>query len=287
MSIPGGYELIQEYTRRFGLDQDLFSQYLNYLRNLFQGDLGYSIAFFPMKVWDITQNALPWTIMLLVTTTIMSWVAGNLLGTFIGWHRGGKADKVITWTALSLSRIPYYFTALILVFVLAYKIPIFPPLGAYSIGKVPSLSVDFIIDAISHAILPALSILTVAVGGWMISMRSMIVNILGEDYLLLAEAKGLKKNTIMMKYAFRNALLPQITGLAMSLGFIVNGALLMESIFKYPGMGTLFINALNRQDYNLMQGVFLITTLSVLAANLLIDLIYPLVDPRITFRREE
>ena len=284
--IPRGEELVEIYKRRFGLEGDLFTQYIRYLQRLLQGDLGFSIMAFPMTVQEIIFRALPWTIGLLSIATVLSWVLGNLLGAFLGWVRGGKAAAFITYLALGLNQVPYYFLALVLVFLFAYMIPIFPSQGAFAIGRVPSISIEFVIDVIYHSTLPALSIIIVSLGGWMITMRSMIIEVLGEDYLLLAEAKGLSKNVILMKYAFRNALLPQVTGLAMSLGFIVNGALLTETIFNYPGIGTLFIDALNSSDYNIMQGVFLITTLSVLIANLLIDLLYPLLDPRISYRRE-
>ncbi|RLF07663.1 MAG: ABC transporter permease, partial [Thermoprotei archaeon] len=171
--IPGGEDLVEIYKRRFGLEGDLFTQYIRYLQRLLQGDLGFSIMAFPMTVQEIIFRALPWTIGLLSIATVLSWVLGNLLGAFLGWVRGGKAAAFITYLALGLNQVPYYFLALVLVFLFAYMIPIFPSQGAFAIGRVPSISIEFVIDVIYHSTLPALSIIIVSLGGWMITMRSM------------------------------------------------------------------------------------------------------------------
>ena len=283
-TIPGGEDLVKIYRQRFGLDGDLFTQFVNYFARLLQGDLGFSIMAFPSTVQELVGKAIPWTIGLLSVTVLLSWGLGNLLGAFIGWRRGSKVDAALTSVCLFLSQIPYYFFALILIFLFAYMLPIFPAKGAYGYTKIMSFSLDFAIDVLYHSILPSLSILVVSLGGWMITMRSMIVGVLGEDYLKLAEAKGLKKNKILMGYALRNALLPQVTGLAMSLGFIVSGAMLTEIIFAYPGVGALMYDALGRLDYPLLQGILLIIIGAVLSANLLIDFLYPLVDPRVGYK---
>ena len=278
-------EIIESYKRRFGLDKDLFTQYIMYLQNLMRGDLGPSLMAFPMTVQQLIMNALPWTIGLLSVSTIVGWLLGVLLGTFISMKRETKINSIIVCAFLGLSQIPYYLLALLLIFALVYVIPLFPASGGYSPYVKPGFNISFIGDVIYHSILPALSLILISLGGWMIEMRGVVTNVLGEDYILFAEAKGLKKNIITLKYVFRNALLPEVTGLAMSLGYVMSGALLLEMIFAYPGVGRLYMNALNRLDYNVMQGVFLIVTLAVLTATLIIDLIYPLIDPRIGYEK--
>ena len=281
--VEGGKEIIEYYVKEFGLDKDIFTQYVCYLKQLLSGDLGPSIMAYPTPVQDLLAKVIPWSIGLLLTTTILSWIIGNVLGVFVGWSKKRRLNGIITVVSLGFSVIPYYILALILVFLFAYEIRIFPTGGGYAININPSLTLEFIASVLYHSLLPALSILLVAVGGWLISMRSLIVSILGEDYLLFAEAKGLKKNVIMMRYAFRNALLPQVTGLALSLGGIVSGALLTEQIFAYPGVGTLFFDAFRYRDYNVMQAVLLFATLGTLGAAFIIDILYPLIDPRICY----
>jgi len=282
-SVPGGEEITKMYIREFGLDKDYFTQYICYLRELLRGNFGLSIMAYPDPVQKLIARALPWTISLLLTTTIISWVLGNILGAFIGWSGNKTLNSTLMVFSLILNRIPYYILGLILVFIFAYYWPILPSGGGYDPELTPGLNITFILSAMRHAILPALSIIIASIGGWMIGIRSLVVNILGEDYMIFAEAKGLKKNVILMKYAFRNALLPQITGLALNLGFIVNGALLTEQVFAYPGMGTLFVMAFGYRDFNVMQAIFLLTTIGVLGACYILDLIYPLVDPRIRY----
>lgn len=285
-TIPEGEEITKMYIHEFGLDKDYFTQFVCYLKELLRGNFGLSIMAYPDPVQKLIAQALPWTISLLLTTTILSWIIGNVLGAFIGWSKNRKLNSVLMVFSLILNRIPYYILGLILVFLFAYYWPILPSGGGYDTGLTPGLNITFILSAMRHSILPALSIIIASVGGWMIGMRSLIVSILGEDYMIFAEAKGLKKNVILMKYAFRNALLPQITGLAISLGFIVNGALLTEQIFAYPGMGTLFVLAFSYRDYNVMQAIFLLTTLGVLGACYILDIIYPLIDPRVRYVEE-
>jgi len=283
--IPGGEEIVKAYKQMFGLEGDLFTQYIRYLSQVLRGSLGVSIAFFPTPVEALIARALPWTIGLLTTAVIISWALGNIFGALVGWSRNSKINIAIASVCLVLSRIPYYVLALILVLVFAYYIPLFPVSGAMRMGATPRLTLDFILDVMKHAFLPALSIILSSLGGWLIGMRSLIINLQGEDFLMFAEAKGLKKNAILMKYAFRNALLPQVTGLALSLGYTVSGSLLVEAIFGYPGVGSLYVTAIGLNDYNLIQGMTLIIIFSVLTANLLIDLLYPLIDPRIRYEK--
>ncbi len=276
-----GAEMLEAYKIKFGLDKPLHTQYFLYLKNLLQGDLGISLMSYPESVTKVVSRYLGWTIGLLLFTTLISWVLGNLIGAYIGWKGEGKLSSILTTYSLIMSEIPYYIFALILVYVFAYYIPIFPLRGAFDINTVRGFNVNYILDLLWHAFLPAISIMLVSIGGWMLRMRSLIINILGEDYLLFAEAKGLKETTILTQYAIKNALLPQVTGLALSLGFIVNGAMLMEIIFAYPGMGRLFQVALGWRDYNILQAVFLMSTIGVLGGTFILDIIYPLLDPRV------
>lgn len=279
-------ELIEEYNRLFGLDKGLWEQYVSFLRELARGNLGYSIGSFPSEVSDMLRSALPWTIGLLTLTTIISWVLGSLIGAVVGW-RGKKSRffQALVPAALVLYTIPYYILALLLVFLFAFLWPIFPLSGAYSVGLVPELSIDFARDVLHHGMLPALSIILVSLGWWFLSMRSLITSLKGEDFILQAEAKGLSERRILWAYAFRNALLPQATGLAISMGHIVGGALITEVIFAYPGLGWLTYNSITSIDFPVIQGAVLLIVFAVALANLVIDMIYPLIDPRIRYAK--
>jgi len=285
--IPDGEKLVEAYRKMFGLEGNLFQQYVAYLSQVLRGNFGLSLAFFPTPVTQLITRALPWTIGLLTVTVIVSWILGNLIGALIGWFSESKINAIIAAISLVLSRIPYYVLAIVLILVFAVYIPILPSSGAMSMGAIPEFSLSFILNLLRHAALPALSIILASLGGWVIGMRSLMINIQGEDYILFAEAKGLKRSTIMMRYAARNALLPQVTGLALSLGYIVSGALLTEAVFAYPGLGNLYITALGLNDYNLIQGMTLLIIFTVLTANLIIDLLYPLLDPRIRYGEEK
>jgi peptide/nickel transport system permease protein len=277
-------ELVAEYRERFGLDRPLWQQYLSFWRELLRGNMGLSISSFPAQVTTMLAAALPWTIGLLTMTTLLSWVLGSVIGAVIGWQ-GRKAGglRLLVPVALVLYTMPYYILAIILVFVFAFYWPIFPLSGAYSVGMRPAWSLPFILDVLRHATLPAMSILLVSLGWWFLSMRSLIISLKGEDYILNAEAMGINNRRILWGYAFRNALLPQVTGLAISLGHIVGGALITEVIFAYPGIGYRIYNAINSLDYPLIQGGVLLIIISVALANFIIDSIYPLIDPRIRY----
>jgi len=272
--------VIEEYKKMFGLDKDIFTQYLCFLRELAKLNLGPSFLNFPAPAQVLILRALPWSIGLLGIATVIAWIIGVVAGTLLAWFRGSKLDHFLFTVAICMSQVPYYLMALFLVMLFAYIIPLFPPRGAYSPTLVPELSISFIWSVLRHGTLPALSLILISAFGWMVSTRSVAITIVGEDYLRFATAKGLKKRRIHNRYVFRNALLPQVTGLAMSLGFIMNGFYLVEWIFSYPGVGTLLSLALGLLDYNTIQGVILLSMFAVLTANLLIDLLYPLIDPR-------
>lgn len=275
-------EIIDEYKRKFGLEGDLLTQYVSYLRRVFlEFDFGPSFLNFPNSAQSLIMRRLPWSIGFLAIATMIAWVIGIAAGTLVGWGRDTKIGSALFTFALCMSQIPYYLVALVLVLVFAYMFGIFPLRGAFAATMTPALSLEFIADVIYHATLPALSLVLVSSFAWLISTRALTISVLGEDYLQFAQAKGLGKIKIMNRYVLRNVLLPQVTALAMSLGFVVNGFYLIEWIFTYPGIGTLLIQAVPTLDYNTIQGIILISIFTVLTANLIIDVMYPLVDPRI------
>ncbi|HXF61191.1 MAG TPA: ABC transporter permease [Caldilineaceae bacterium] len=281
----GATELVAEYERIFGLDQSLWVQYVRFLRELARGNFGYSISSFPSEVSDLIRSALPWTIGLLSVTTVISWVLGSILGAVVGWRGQGSAlSRALVPVALVLYTTPYYILAIILVFLFAFEWPIFPLSGAYSRTMQPGWNLPFILDVLRHATLPALSIVLVSLGWWFLSMRSLITGLKGEDYIINAEAMGIQQRRILWGYAFRNALLPQATGLAIAFGHIVGGALITEVIFAYPGIGWLIFNSIKGLDYPVIQGGVLLIIISVAVANFIIDSLYPLIDPRIRYQ---
>jgi peptide/nickel transport system permease protein len=276
--------VVKTYEEKFGLNQPLWKQYLTYLWDMARLDFGISLANFPSKVLDIIMRALPWTISLLFLTTVIAFGLGTLLGAVIAWPSTPPIAQILVAPLLTLSSIPFYTLALILVYLLAFTWKIFPLSGGYSLGTMPSWSMSFFKDALYHSILPALSIVLASVGSWAIGMRGMIISDLGEDYITFAEAKGLKGREIFLRYALRNALLPQVTALALSLGYIVSGAVLVEVVFGYPGVGTVLYQAIRTFDYFVIYGVVMMLILAIGLATLIMDLIYPLLDPRITYQ---
>jgi len=273
----------QVYIRKFGLDKDIFTQYICYLRNIIVGDLGVSFVDFPTPVINLLKQRLPWTIGLLGLSAIIAWIIGNTIGALISWKRKSRISDFLFSFFLIFSQIPYYFVALTLLLILAYTFLLFPRGGAFSPALTPSFDIKFIMDVLYHAFLPSMSIIITSACGWIISMRSLMVPLLNEDYILFAKAKGLKERRIFVRYAIRNALLPQVTGLALSLGFTASGSYIVEAIFNYPGVGKLFIDSLSLMDYNTIQCCILLTMFLVLTASMLIELLYVFIDPRIRY----
>lgn len=265
-----------------GMDssEPLWRQYLEYLGQIFRGDLGISVAYFPTPVADVISQTLPWTVALVGISTVISFVIGVGLGMLAGWKRGSWIDNLIPATTL-LQSVPYFWLALVLLFLFGSIWQVFPLNGGYDVYTTsPGWSWDFVSSAIYYGTLPALTIVISSVGGWMLGMRNMMVSTLSEDYILTAEAKGLRPSRIRLTYAARNAVLPSIAGFAISLGFVVAGSVVTEAVFSYPGIGSALLQSVNNADYALMQGIFLVITLSVLGANLLVDLLYSVIDPR-------
>ncbi len=278
-------ELIAVYNEKFGFDKPLWQQYVNYWGDMLRFDLGTSVAFYPGKVRDEILRAAPWTIGLLAVSTLIAFSIGSLLGALLAWPRTGRMFSIFVPVLMTLSAIPYYLLGLLLVYVLALAWPVLPSAGAYSSGARLALTWPIVLDILRHALLPGASIILAGIGFWGLGMRAMMVTTMGEDYMTMAQAKGLRGRTIFFDYALRNALLPQITGLAISLAGIMSGAILVEIVFGYPGIGFLLYRAISGNDYFVIQGVVFFVILSVGLALLILDLVYPLLDPRIQFRK--
>jgi peptide/nickel transport system permease protein len=264
------------------VDRPLWEQYLTYLRDLARFDLNYSLSGYPNRVSDLIGGALPWTIVLLGTTSLLAWAIGTLLGAALAWPSTPRLVQFLFPPLMMLSAAPYFITAMLLLYLLAFRLRLFPQGGGYEAGTFPDLSPAFALNLVQHAILPALSIILAAIATWGISMRSLLVSLRGEDFMLLAEAKGLRRLTIFLRYSIRNALLPQVTGLGIALGQIVSGGLLVEAVFRYPGLGGLLLRAILTRDFLLAQGIVLIVIVSIGLVTLVLDLLYPLLDPRLT-----
>jgi peptide/nickel transport system permease protein len=278
-------EMVKEYDRRFGLDRPLWVQYLAFLRDAARLDFNYSIANYPRTVNEMIAEALPWTAGLLGVTTIVSFTLGTFLGALLAWPRAPRWLQWLMPPLWALHAIPFFLLGLILIYLLAFRFPVLPMFGGYSAGAFPAVTLPFIADVVRHATLPALSIVLVATGGWALSMRGMMVTTQGEDYVTFAEAKGLRSLTIFLRYCVRNALLPQATSLALALGQIVSGAVLVEVIFGYPGIGTVLFQAIRENDHFLIQGIVFTVIVALGLATLVLDAVYPLLDPRISYRK--
>jgi peptide/nickel transport system permease protein len=279
----GMEELTKTFAARFGLDQPVWKQYLNYVVDLAQGNLGYSISFFPARVGDMILTALPWTILLVGLATLISFVIGTMLGAFMAWSYVPRTIQVLGPPLLTLSAIPYYLLGLILIYVFAFLIKLFPLGGGYTVGLTPDWTPDFLVDAVKHAMLPALSIVLADLGGWALGMRGMMVTVQGEDFMTLAEAKGLNPSRIFLRYGVRNAILPQMTSLALSMGRVVSGAILVEIVFAFPGVGNLLYQAVRTFDYFVIYGVAFMLIVAIGLATLILDFLLPVLDPRITY----
>jgi peptide/nickel transport system permease protein len=287
----GGYvsagieDMVKVYEQRFGLDRPLWRQYLSYLDDTAHLDFNYSIANYPRTVNELIGEAIPWTLALLGTTTLVSFALGSFLGALLAWPGAPRWMAWLMPPLWALHAIPFFLLGLILMYVLAFQVPLLPIFGGYSPGTTPSLSLSFIGDVLSHAILPALSIVLVSTGGWALGMRGMMVTTMGEDYVTFAEAKGLRRSTVFLRYCVRNAILPQVTALALALGQILSGAVLVEVIFGYPGIGALLFQAIRENDHFLIQGIVFTVIVALGFATFVLDVIYPWLDPRITYRR--
>jgi peptide/nickel transport system permease protein len=266
----------------FGIDlhSSLVSEYFHYLGDVFTLHFGISLTFFPQQVDHEVLQALPWTLGLVGATTVLAFVLGTLIGLVAGWRRGSKLDSFLPPIFVVTSAFPYFWVGLLAVWLFGYKLGWFPQSGGYNISDQIALNWHFIADMLDHSILPALTLLVTAIGGWILTMRNTVITVLAEDYVRMARAKGLGQWTVMWNYAGRNAILPNLTGFAMSLGFVVSGAILVEFVFNYPGVGWMLLQAVGNEDYGLMQALFLLITVAVLLAILLSDVLTAVLDPR-------
>jgi len=266
------------------LDRPLILQYFDYLGNLARGQLGNSLISHGTPVVSMIGEFLPWTLFSVGTSLLISYVLGVLLGMIIAYRRGSILDHVLTTLASIMSSIPNYLVAILILIFLGVRwkiVPITAMRGALSPGVVPGFTWEFFKDAFYHAFMPILTYVITTVGRWMLMMKNSTLNTLGEDYVTVAKARGLKNRTITVSYVGRNAILPLVTNLAISIGFIIGGAALIEGIFVYKGIGWILLSSINQRDYPVMQGVFLCITVSVVFCNLLAEILYSRLDPRI------
>ncbi|WP_065571278.1 ABC transporter permease [Microbacterium oleivorans] len=260
-------------------DKSIWQQYIDYWGLMLRGDLGVSLLHGLRPVGEVISGALPWTVGLVGFATIISFLIGTIGGAVIGWRRGSRSEVMIPITTF-LSTIPYFWLGLLAIALFSVNLKWFPIGKAYGVGYSPEFTPEFIGQVIHHGTLPAVTIIIASLGGWMLGMRNMMLTVLDEDYITVAQAKGMPNSRVLWRYAARNAVLPQIQSFALSIGFIVGGTIVMEMVFSYPGVGKLLLDATNGKDYALMQGVFLVITLSVLVANILADIAYAFLDPR-------
>ena len=275
-------EYVEALTEQFGLNEGIFTQYISYLKQLVHFNFGISYANYPTPVSDIIINALPWTLLIVLSSTIISFAIAWVLGTLAAMKKGSVFDKTTVGISFYVQSVPYYFVAMILLMVFAFNLDWFPLSHAVSTRVTYTGMIGLLGDIIYHAFLPVLSLVLVGLAGRMIMMRSNILQVFSEDYMVLAQAKGLRRSKILSKYALRNALLPSFTGLMGRLGQAVGGALGTELVFSYPGLGLTIYNAIMNQDYPVVQGCFALIAVCVVVLNFLADPLYPIIDPRVS-----
>lgn len=280
--------IIKAFETKFGLDKPLIEQYLDYMGSVLRGDLGVSLMRYPRTVVDLISQALPWTVILLTVTTLLTFLIGTGIGALAGWPRSPSWVKGMVTPLMVLAAVPAYLLGLLLIYFIAFRAKLLPLSGAYTTGRFlgPELSIDFILDVVRHAILPALSLILASVGFWALGMRGMGVTVQGEDYVNFAEHKGLKQGRIFYWYYVRNAILPQVTALALAFGSIVSAGILVENLYGFPGIGSLLNAAILANDFFVIYGIGMITIVAVGVSMMLIDLLYPLLDPRIRYDRK-
>jgi peptide/nickel transport system permease protein len=266
----------------FGINtnQSLPAQYVHYLDDIFTGNWGTSLFYFPTPVSQVVRTGIFWTLGLVGVTTILAFVLGTWVGAIAAWRRGGLIDSVATPSLVVASAIPYFWVGMMFILIFGLKLQWLPWSGGNSISDTPALTAGYIGDVLDHAVLPALALMITTIGAWTLTMRNNMVTTLAEDYVRMARAKGLRNSRIMLDYAARNAVLPNLTGFAMSLGFVVGGVILIEYVFNYPGVGYMLLQAVENEDYPLMQALFLLITVAVLIAILLADVATAIFDPR-------
>jgi len=279
MSSEAQQQTYEAFMREFGLDKPIWDQFVLYISGAIHGNFGASFSFYPTPVSSLIEQSVPYTLVLQLPAIILGWIIGNVLGA-VAAYKGGAWDKSVFTTSLVFSSIPYYCLSIVLLYVFAVVLGWFPVGGAYSLGMSPEWSWDFFSDALTYWWLPFISLVLINIGGQAVGMRSMAIYELGSDYVNYSRSLGIGDGK-MTRYIFNNAMLPQITGLALSIGTMVGGALITELVFNYPGMGSLLFSAISSSDYPVVQAVTLIITVAVLLANYLVEILYGFIDPRI------
>lgn len=275
-------EQIDALRKLLGVDdRPIWEQYIDYLHNIVTGNMGISISRFPAPVTEVIAAQIGWTLLLGGTALVIAAVVGNLLGILAAWRRGGAIDSALPPVLIFIGSFPYFWLAMGALYLFGVILGWSPIRHAFTDGLEPAFTWEFIGDVGAHLVLPALTIVLVSIGGWMLGMRNTMIATNSEDYITMAEAKGLRPGRIMLRYAARNAMLPSVTSFGMGLGFVVGGAMLTEVVFAYPGVGYQLLNAVQGLDYPLMQGLFLTITAAVLLANFLVDILYVRLDPRV------
>lgn len=275
-------EQIDALRKLLGVDdRPIWEQYIDYLHNIVTGNMGISISRFPAPVTEVIAAQIGWTLLLGGTALVIAAVVGNLLGILAAWRRGGAIDSALPPVLIFIGSFPYFWLAMGALYLFGVILGWSPIRHAFTDGLEPAFTWEFIGDVGAHLVLPALTIVLVSIGGWMLGMRNTMIATNSEDYITMAEAKGLRPGRIMIRYAARNAMLPSVTSFGMGLGFVVGGAMLTEVVFAYPGVGYQLLNAVQGLDYPLMQGLFLTITAAVLLANFLVDILYVRLDPRV------
>jgi peptide/nickel transport system permease protein len=268
-------------TELYGVNEPLLNQYVNFWTRLLRGDLGPSLIAFPTPAMTLVMRAMPWTVGLLITAILITFVIGNLLGGLAGYNQDNKFFKAFGILAMGLQPIPYYIVAFILLIIFGFLWPVLPISGGFAMNVRPGWNWTFAGSVLTHAILPAMSLVLVGFGGWFLGMRALVSNVVTEDYVTYAELAGVDQKTIVGSYVIRNALVPQLTALAMTLGGVFSGTVITEQVFNYPGLGSLLIDAVNGGDYSLVLAVSTVSVTAVAVAIFIVDLLYPLLDPRV------
>jgi peptide/nickel transport system permease protein len=284
--IENGQAMFEAYRKRFGLDDPIYVQYVKYMWNTLRLDFGESLSAYPAGVWEIIRPAIGWSIGLIGVSVIITFGLGITIGALLAWRGTPRVVRAVLPITMIGGVLPYYLLAMLLLYVFAFSMKVFPSTGAYDSGIPAELSWPYVSSVARHAVLPALSIILTSVGAWALTMRGLMVNTIGEDYMLLADAKGLPKRRILWWYSVRNAIPPQLTHLGIALGYVVSGAILVEIVFSYPGLGYQLYQSIVNSDYTVIQGITLVLAVSVGLCVLILDLIYPRLDPRVTYVAE-
>jgi peptide/nickel transport system permease protein len=285
--VENAQELIAAWKERFGLDEPLYIQYVRYLGNLIRFDFGYSLARFPTTAWEMVRPALPWSMGLLSVALLLSFSIGITVGALMGWRKTPQWLQNILPFSLTFTSIPYFMFGILLIYLIAFQLHWLPATGGYSRDVNPGWNLPFVGSVIRHSLLPLISIVLTSMGGWALGMRGLMISVNNEDYFLLAQAKGLSPARVFFRYGIRNSILPALTSLALGMAGLISGSTLVEYIFAYPGTGYTLYQAIIQQDYSVMQTICNLMIMITATSVLLLDLLYPLIDPRITFKKNK